>query len=102
VRVEESLESHYTCLMCLKAIKDPVACVPCGHVYCRCCLESTGTCGQSWCQECGGASVLQTIPIAEMEKLSSKHELVLSALRDLQLLCKAEHFAKLSSASLQH
>jgi hypothetical protein len=87
--VEESLESNYTCLMCLKVFSDPVACVPCGHTFCRGCLAGTGSgTGQRWCQECGGCAVKQWVPVANLDKLASKFEFKLAALRDLQSLCK--------------
>jgi hypothetical protein len=100
VHAEESRKSDYTCLMCLKAFKDPVACVPCGHVFCRCCVESTGSCGQSWCQECGGAPVREIVPLAQMDKLASKRGFVLSALADLQRRCMAERILDLSTTSV--
>ena len=85
--VEESLESNYTCLTCLNVFTDPVACVPCGHTYCRACLERVGTEGQRWCQECGGADVQCTVALASLDKLAGKHAFKLAALRDLKTLC---------------
>lgn len=86
-RVEESLESNYTCLMCLKVFTDPVACVPCGHTYCRSCVEAAGVEGRRWCQECGGAAVEGTVALANLDKLAGKHAFKLAALRDLEALC---------------
>jgi RING-type zinc-finger len=96
VRAEESLESNYTCLACLRPFNDPVVCVPCGHTYCRSCIQQTGATAAvgpdvqaqpHWCQECGGAPVRQLVPVANLESLASKFEFKLGALRDLQRLC---------------
>jgi RING-type zinc-finger len=97
--VEESLDSHYTCLMCLKPFTDPVACVPCGHAYCRACLAGTtsgGAGSMGWCQECGGSTVQQVMPVPNLESLASKYEFKLQALRDLQTLCAGFEVAEQS------
>ena len=89
--VEESLESNYTCLMCLKVFDDPVACVPCGHCFCRKCFESG--CSSSddnsvgWCQECGGIEVQQLISLGNLSHLANKFAFKLGALQDLRAMC---------------
>lgn len=89
VHVEESLESNYTCLMCMNIFSDPVACAPCGHTFCRACIANTGTCRSKWwCQECGGAPVKDVVPVAQLDKIASKFEFKMGALHDLQSLCK--------------
>ena len=94
VHVEDSLESNYTCLMCLGIFRDPVALAPCGHVYCRTCLDSTRHAsresGAGWCQECGGLAVQHALPIANLDNLASKYEFKLGALEDLKSLCKGQ------------
>jgi RING-type zinc-finger len=90
VNVEESLESNYTCMRCLHIFRDPVACVPCGHVFCRACITdaAAGKVGAR-CPECAISSLVSTtVPLGHLDRLCSKFEFKLGALRDLQALCE--------------
>ncbi len=35
----EELDDDFRCVVCLDAMKDPYQIVPCGHRFCRSCLE---------------------------------------------------------------
>ncbi|MEW5308814.1 MAG: hypothetical protein WDW38_000745 [Sanguina aurantia] len=78
--VEESLACQCTCLACLQVFTHPVMCVPCGHSYCRSCLQLTGM----TCQECDGAQVRVTVPNAPLDAICSKYDVKLSALTSIQ------------------
>jgi RING-type zinc-finger len=93
VSVEESLEANYTCTRCLRIFQDPVACVPCGHVYCRACVTdaSAGKAGPR-CPECAVGSLVSTVvPLGHLDRLCTKFEFKLGSLRDLQALCEHSH-----------
>ena len=50
LHVEKSLASNYTCLVCMRVYHNPVACIPCGHTYCKMCLVGSL---KGRCKECG-------------------------------------------------
>jgi hypothetical protein len=54
LHVEKSLASNYTCLVCMRVYLNPVACIPCGHTYCKMCLVGVlkGRCKE--CVQCEG------------------------------------------------
>lgn len=90
VQAEESLECNYTCLRCVRVFDDPVACVPCGHCYCRGCWQHQATEGggsRPTCQECN-QRVDHVIPAGNLDRLASKFEFKLQALKDMQRMCE--------------
>lgn len=90
VAVEESLETNYTCLTCVSLFKSPVTCVPCGHTYCRECLETNFRAGQVLCRECGDAPVQHYVEALNLDNLACKYAFKLSALHALQTLCEGK------------
>ena len=90
VKVEQSLETNYTCLACLNIFDNPVTCVPCGHTYCKRCLQSGMSGSTLLCHECGDVPVSSFIEALNLDKLACKFGFKLSALQDLQALCGGE------------
>jgi hypothetical protein len=41
---EEASEASFTCFACMNILNNPVTCIPCGHSFCRKCVEKTGHC----------------------------------------------------------
>eukprot|EP00892_Ulva_mutabilis_P011976 jgi/Ulvmu1/9150/UM005_0248.1 len=90
VQAEASLECNYTCLRCVAVFEDPVACVPCGHCYCRACWQQqavAGGAGGPRCQECH-QRVERVIPAGNLDRLASKFEFKLRALTAIQRMCE--------------
>lgn len=77
LHLEQSLESHCTCLVCMRIFKEPVTCWPCGHTYCRACLDKL----HQKCRECGGSAVEVLIPNIALDSLCSKYECKMSSLQ---------------------
>jgi len=43
---EEASEASFTCFTCMRIYTLPVTCIPCGHSYCKECIQKTGFCAQ--------------------------------------------------------
>ncbi len=83
IHAEESLAPPCTCLSCLRILKQPVMCVPCGHTLCSGCLSKEN----GHCVECGpGTPVQVAVPNLPLEAICSKYEYKLSALQSIQSL----------------
>eukprot|EP01006_Ploeotia_vitrea_P009323 TRINITY_DN21904_c0_g1_i1.p1 TRINITY_DN21904_c0_g1~~TRINITY_DN21904_c0_g1_i1.p1 ORF type:complete len:633 (-),score=90.70 TRINITY_DN21904_c0_g1_i1:42-1940(-) len=70
---EEASESMFTCLVCMEIFKDPIMCIPCGHVFCRDCAERSSPSNgkrQSFCPECKQNNVTTTIQQDTLDRLS--------------------------------
>jgi chromosome segregation ATPase len=100
---EKSCESGYSCQQCLSLLKDPVMCVPCGHVFCRKCFEGSnkgkktpppagsGVGGGSLhCVECDLNNVTAVVPAHSLDLLSGKFQYRCQVLSDLSALLEKE------------
>lgn len=73
-------------MRCLCVFDDPVACVPCGHCYCRGCWKDPGGAKQG-CHECH-QHIERVVPATNLDRLASKFEFKLRALQDVQRMCE--------------
>lgn len=64
--MEEALETGFLCIRCAKFLKKPVTLQPCGHTYCKACLDESieENFNQLRCQECKSKSNGQEKPVA--------------------------------------
>ena len=89
--IEEACESGYSCQSCLQVLVDPLICAPCGHCFCRKCLDDANSrsgVGKSarstmYCPECDLAHVTMTFPSKQMDLLASKFEFRKRILKNL-------------------
>lgn len=83
VVAEDGSEFSFTCTTCLNIFRDAVTCTPCGHSYCRTCLEEAGTCRQ--CEE-GEGSMPEFYVNSLLDDLSSRYVFRKQALKALKSL----------------
>lgn len=99
INVEKACESGYSCQSCLQLLKDPITCAPCGHVYCRKCLEedksNRGKKSGSFlfCPECDDNCVSTVVPIKAMDLLTGKFQYRCQVLGDLSALLEKDLMA---------
>eukprot|EP00164_Ancoracysta_twista_P023288 GFYU01043482.1.p1 GENE.GFYU01043482.1~~GFYU01043482.1.p1 ORF type:complete len:154 (+),score=1.97 GFYU01043482.1:1-462(+) len=79
--IEDACESGYSCQACLQVLSDPLTCAPCGHCFCRKCLEdankrhmSTSSRTALYCPECDMPHITYAIPSRQLDLLASKFE----------------------------
>ena len=67
--------------------KFPVTCVPCGHNYCRKCIQNdeSSTTTKYTCKECGEADTIVANDV--LETLCSKYEYTLGMVRNIHKIC---------------
>eukprot|EP00743_Colponemidia_sp_Colp-15_P014924 GILK01017798.1.p1 GENE.GILK01017798.1~~GILK01017798.1.p1 ORF type:complete len:345 (-),score=57.95 GILK01017798.1:57-983(-) len=101
--VERSCESSYSCQSCLAVVKAPLMCAPCGHMFCKSCLEDANRNKMStsnaalvgtgrvllFCPECDVSNILATAPSKQMDALASKFEYRQKVLEDLETLMRS-------------
>ena len=84
---EESCESAYTCLSCLEVLKNPTLCSPCGHTFCRKCLDKSSkrnNHGDGFCPECDDYTIAHTTPLKTFDLLVGRYTYRRQVLTDLQ------------------
>ena len=83
-QTESAAESAFTCLVCMEMFQNPVTCIPCGHSFCKKCIEGKVQAeGRSHCPACSGTqetdekkggSVDYFIENQLLQNLAAKHE----------------------------
>ncbi|ORX60012.1 hypothetical protein BCR36DRAFT_579459 [Piromyces finnis] len=99
ILTEEKLEIMFICPRCLNILKDPVTLYPCGHTYCKECMETIKeeNYNSLYCQEC-------TIPVKSLfdnkilnricNEFSKRHEVtkaLMLSLNELEQIDKDEN-----------
>eukprot|EP00743_Colponemidia_sp_Colp-15_P008160 GILK01008849.1.p1 GENE.GILK01008849.1~~GILK01008849.1.p1 ORF type:complete len:576 (-),score=155.59 GILK01008849.1:121-1848(-) len=89
----EAMEGALTCLYCMNVYEKPTTCVPCGHSFCRKCVDEIKRKNQNvlHCHECGKKVPVQmVIDNTVLENLCSKYAYNRQAVEALQAMSLPE------------
>lgn len=60
---QEAMEGVLTCMSCMEVFQSPMTYIPCGHTFCKSCVESAKERHQGTytCEECGGSRPVKSV-----------------------------------------
>jgi DNA repair exonuclease SbcCD ATPase subunit len=78
---EEATEASFTCMQCVRLYEQAVTCIPCGHSYCKRCVEEKG-----YCTQCGPKVKVSYYPNELLEDLTAKYQFRKQALAGIKYM----------------